>query len=207
MLKKLNRNCWQRNNQYEQEGSAMRTRPCLEYEGRIGHGYSNNYNYNDNNSPGAGLCAGRSRLRAAVRCGRGQAGGCSGGQLQLSRGWGGRALALPLEAMPVSWRSASLGKLQQQPWPGSEAPVTSATSYQHRWQCEHDPDCAGRWIRWSIPILTTCWLLLASVRWLLSQTHLDWGGIPDILIYAVNRMNHIPAIPQRSLRFSDRGTK
>ena len=98
----------------------MRTRPCLEYEGRIGHGYSNNYNYNDNNSPGAGLCAGRSRLRAAVRCGRGQAGGCSGGQLQLSRGWGGRALALPLEAMPVSWRSASLGKLQQQPWPGSE---------------------------------------------------------------------------------------
>ena len=91
----------------------MRTRPCLEYEGRIGHGYSNNYNYNDNNSPGAGLCAGRSRLRAAVRCGRGQAGGCSGGQLQLSRGWGGRALALPLEAMPVSWRSASLGKLQQ----------------------------------------------------------------------------------------------
>ena len=56
-------------------------------------------------------------------------------------------------------------------------------------------------------IPTTFWLLLASVRRVLSQTHLDWGGIPGILIYAVNRMDHFPAIPQRSLRFSDRGTK
>ena len=59
----------------EQEGSAMRTRTCLEYEGRIGPGYSRNHNYNDNNSPAAVLCAARSRLRAAGRCG--QAGGCS----------------------------------------------------------------------------------------------------------------------------------
>ena len=85
----------------DQEGSAMRTHTCLEYEGRTGPGYSSNHNYNDNNSPAAVLCAARSRLRAAGRCG--QAGGCSAaGRLQLSRGWGGRALALPLEAMPVS---------------------------------------------------------------------------------------------------------
>ena len=59
----------------DQEGSAMRTRTCLEYEGRIGPGYSRNHNYNDNNSPAAVLCAARSRLRAAGRCGL--AGGCS----------------------------------------------------------------------------------------------------------------------------------